>query len=47
MSKEIKITYFRVDGKGPTLTAATKDAGRQIEMMLKGDCERKAPVSIL
>jgi hypothetical protein len=37
MSKEITITYFGVDGKGPTLTAAKKDAGRQIEMMLKGD----------
>ncbi len=37
MSKEIRITYFGVDGKGPTVTAAKNDAGRKIETMLKGD----------
>ena len=37
MSKQITITYLGVDGKGATLTAAKNDAGRKIEMMLKGD----------
>src|SRR5688500_3951303 len=37
MSKEITIRYLGVDGKGPTPTAAKKDAGRKIETMLKGD----------
>lgn len=37
MTKQITLSYYGVDGTGPTVTAAKNDAGRKIEAMLKGD----------
>jgi hypothetical protein len=35
MSKTIRITYYGVDGEGPTVTAAKQDAGRRLEHLVK------------
>jgi hypothetical protein len=37
MSKTITVTYYGVEGTGPTVTAAKHNAGRKIDEMLKGD----------
>jgi hypothetical protein len=35
VSKTIKLTYYGVEGEGPTVTAAKQDAGRTLEHLVK------------
>jgi hypothetical protein len=35
VSKIIKLTYYGIEGEGPTVTAAKQDAGRQLEHIVK------------
>lgn len=37
MANKVRITYYGVEGEGPTMTEAKKDAGKKIEQMLDGN----------